>query len=96
MNYFCWAIGKKAEVQGSTHYELMLALQELGLRVNRPHIQLRHGMREVIDQCRHLIAEAGNFPYPVEGALIRVNSLDLQERLSRTSGHRTGTAVFRF
>jgi len=96
MNYFCSGIGEKAEVKGATHYELRLALQELGLRVNRPHIQLRHGMREVIDQCRHLRAEAGNFPYPVEGALIRVNSLDLQERLSRTSGHRTGTAVFRF
>jgi DNA ligase (NAD+) len=96
MNYFCSGIGKKAEVKGATHYEIRLALQELGLRVNRPHIQLRHGMREVIDHCRSLRAEAGNFPYPVEGALIRVNSLDLQERLSRISGHRTGTAVFRF
>jgi NAD-dependent DNA ligase len=87
---------RKAEVQGSTHYELMLALQELGLRVNRPHIRASDGIREVIDHCRHLRAEAGNFPYPVEGALIRVNSLDLQERLRHASGNLPGTVVFRF
>jgi DNA ligase (NAD+) len=96
MNYFSSGIGRKAEVQGSTHYELMLALQELGLRVNRPHIRVSDGIREVIDHCRHLRAEAGNFPYPVEGALIRVNSLDLQERLRHASGNLPGTVVFRF
>ena len=79
-----------------THYELMMALQELGLRVNRPHIQVGHGIHEVIDHCLRLRAEREDFPYPVEGALIRVNSLDLQKRLSPTFGDRRGKVVFRF
>ena len=96
MNYFCSGSGKRAGVPAATHYELMMALQELGLRVNRPHIQVNNGIHEVIDHCRRLRAEAGNFPYPVQGALIRINSLDLQERLKHASGNLPGTVVFRF
>jgi DNA ligase (NAD+) len=96
LNYFCSGAASKTEIQAATHYELMVALQELGLRVNRPHIRVRNGIREVINHCQRLRAEKGNFPYPVEGALIRVNSLDLQESLSRTSGHWRGKIVIRF
>jgi DNA ligase (NAD+) len=74
----------------------MVALQELGLRVNRPHIKVGNGVHEVIDHCQRLRAKNRDFPYPVEGALIRVNSLDLQARLGHASGHWKGTVVFRF
>jgi DNA ligase (NAD+) len=87
LNYFCSGTGKKAELQAGTHYELMVALQELGLRVNRPHIKVGSGIHEVIDHCRRLRAEKGNFPYPVE---------DLQERLTQASGNRRGSVVWRF
>jgi DNA ligase (NAD+) len=96
LNYFCSGSGKRAGVPAATHYELMLALQELGLRVNRPHIEVCNGIHEVIDRCRRLRAEAGNFPYPVQGALIQVNFLGLQERLGRASANLKGKAVFRF
>lgn len=96
LNYFCSGTGKSADLRAATHYELMVSLQELGLRVNRPHIQRVGGIHEVIDHCLRLRAEKGNFPYPVEGALIRINSLDLQARLARASGGRRGTVVFRF
>ena len=94
LNYFCSGTGKSAGLQAATHYELMIALQELGLRVNRPHIQLSNGIHEALGHCKRLSAEKGTFPYPVEGALIRVNALDLQERLS--GAPRRGMAVFRF
>jgi len=96
LNYFCSATGKSADLQAATHYELMVSLQELGLRVNRPHIKTAGGIHEVIDHCLRLRAEKGNFPYPVEGALIRINSLDLQARLARASGDRRGMVVFKF
>jgi DNA ligase (NAD+) len=96
LNYFCSGTGSKTGIQAATHYGLMVALQELGLRVNRPHLKVGNGIREVLDHCRRLRAEKGNFPYPVEGALIRVNSLDLQARLARASGHRRSKVVFRF
>jgi DNA ligase (NAD+) len=96
LNYFCSGTGKKAELQAATHYQLMVALQELGLRVNRPHLKVGNGIHEVIDHCQRLKAEKGNFPYPVEGALIRVNSLVLQERLSHGSRNLPEAVVFRF
>ena len=96
LNYFCSGTVSKTEIQASTHYGLMVALQDLGLRVNRPHLTVGNGIREVLDHCQRLKAEKGNFPYPVEGALIRVNSLDLQARLTRASGYRRSKVVFRF
>jgi DNA ligase (NAD+) len=95
LNYFCSGTGKSADLQAATHYELMVSLQELGLRVNRPHIKVCNGVHEVIDHCLRLRAEKGNLPYPVEGALIRINSLDLQARLARASRDRRGMAVLK-
>lgn len=96
LNYFCSGTASKTGIQAATHYGVMLALQDLGFRVNRPHLKVGNGVREVLDHCRRLRAEKGDFPYPVEGALIRLDSLDLQARLSRASSHRTSKVVFRF
>jgi len=96
LNYFCAGSAKRVGVPAQTHYQLLMALQELGLRVNRPHIQVGQGISEVIGHCLRLRAERRNFPYPVEGVLIRVNSLDLQKRLSPTFCDRRGKAVFSF
>ena len=96
LNYFCSGSGSKTEIQAATHYELMIALQALGLRVNRPHIKVGHGIHEVIDHCRQLREAKENFPYPVEGSLVRVNSLELQERLSHGSGQQRGSVILRF
>jgi DNA ligase (NAD+) len=96
LNYFSSATEQKDAFQAATHYDLMVALQELGLRVNRARIKIVNGMGEAIDSCRRLSAEKKNFPYPVEGALIRVNSLSIQETLARSSGNRREEIVFKF
>lgn len=96
LNYFCSGSGRIAGNPPVTHYELMMALQEFGLRVNRPHIRVSKGIHEVIDRCLRLKAGKGDFPYPVEGARIRLNSLDLQEKLSRSSGQPKNGIIFRF
>jgi DNA ligase (NAD+) len=96
LNYFCSGAEKKPDLQAATYYELMVAVQELGLRVNRRHIKLGNGIHEVIDHCQRLRAEKRTLPYPVEGALIRVNSLDLQAKLTHASGNWRGKVVFRF
>jgi DNA ligase (NAD+) len=96
VNYFCSGCRKGAANRAATHSELMLGLQELGLRLNRPHLRVGRGIRGAIEQCRRLKAQKGDFPYPVEGALIRLNSLDLQERLSHGSENRPEKVVFRF
>jgi DNA ligase (NAD+) len=96
LNYFCSGAGSRTAIQAETQYELMIALQVLGLRVNRPHIKMGRGIHEVIDRCQQLREAKENFPYPLEGALIRVNSLELQERLSHGSGNAHEKVVYRF
>jgi DNA ligase (NAD+) len=96
LNYFCSGCGKRVGLPAATYYELMLALQELGLRVNRPHIRVTKGIREAVEHCRRLKKEKSDFPYPVEGALIRVNSLELQERTRQGLGNLPEKVIFRF
>jgi len=85
LDMFCYGIGTISYQGFETHRELMLAIQRWGLRVNRPHIRLCSSIDEVIESC-HLFEETREqFPYEIDGAVIKVNQLDLQARLGQKS-----------
>jgi DNA ligase (NAD+) len=65
-----------------THYELMLILQQWGFRVNRPHIRLCHSVTEILEYSHYLRVHRGSFPYDLDGSIISVNDLSLQERIA--------------
>ncbi|MBW2029139.1 MAG: hypothetical protein JRJ31_08695 [Deltaproteobacteria bacterium] len=96
LDMFCCAVSEMRGVSLETHLEMMLALQSWGLRVNRPHIKLFADVGEVIGHCQDLKKNKAAFPFEIDGALIQVNSLDLQARLNIESGKRTRALEFRF
>ncbi|MDY7038407.1 MAG: NAD-dependent DNA ligase LigA, partial [Thermodesulfobacteriota bacterium] len=85
LNVFCYGIGQLRGQSFETQLELMFALQEWGLRVNRPHIRECHDPAEVIEYFHYLEDNRSLFPYEIDGAVIKVNQLVLQTRLGRTS-----------
>lgn len=86
LNYFCYGIGRLEGESPSTQYDLMVALQQWGLRVNRPYLKICKSVREVIDYCRHLESMRDELPYCIKGAVIKVNRRDLQAQLGAKSG----------
>ncbi len=85
LNMFCYGIGTITEPSFDTYYEMMLALQKWGFRVNRPHINLCGSIRDVIACCHDIEEKRHQFYYEIDGAVIKVNRLDLQARLGMKS-----------
>jgi len=69
----------------STQYELMVVLQQWGFRVNRPYIRVCSTISEVIDYFHHLEETRDQFPFEINGAVVKVNQLDLQAKLGQKS-----------
>jgi DNA ligase (NAD+) len=87
LNFFCNGLFHTGELQAQlgarTHYEIMLALQGLGLRVNRPHLRVCREIAEVIKYSFELKQDPARFPCEIRGALVTLNPL---ERIFRPEG----------
>jgi DNA ligase (NAD+) len=96
LNFFCYGTGEINGLTVRTHLELMVALESLGLRVNKHYIKEFHDLQSVIDYCRRLEVERMDLPYEIDGAVIKVNDLDLQERLGQKSRSPRWALAFKF
>lgn len=80
LNMFCYGTGIISDYKVDTYYETMLFLQGLGLRINMEHMKLCSSIDEVIEQCHYLETGRDGFLFEMDGAVIKVNRLDLQEK----------------
>ena len=96
LNMFCYGIGTITNPAFDTYYEMMLALQEWGLRVNRPHIRLCRDVKDVMAYCHEIEEKRDQFPYEIDGAVIKTNRLDLQARLGTKSRSPRWAIAFKF
>ena len=85
LNMFCFGIGEMSGPKLSTQHELMVALQQWGFRVNRPYIRVCSTISEVIDYYHHLEETRDQFPFEIDGAVVKVNQLHLQAKLGLKS-----------
>jgi DNA ligase (NAD+) len=96
LNVFCYGIGELSDPSFGTHMELMGALQDWGLRINRPHLRLCQNPREVTVYCHELEENRANFPYEIDGAVIKVNQLALRTRLGEKSRSPRWALAYKF
>jgi DNA ligase (NAD+) len=96
LDIFCYGIGELRGQIFQTQMELMIALQMLGLRVNRPHFKACQNLEEVIEYCHQLEEKRPQFPYEIDGAVIKVNQLDLQARLGQKSRSPRWAIAYKF
>ena len=86
LNMFCYGAGEIIGQHFETQYELLVAFNSRwGLRVNRPHFKICQGIDEVIALCHDLEGKRNDFPYEIDGAVIKVNQLRLQYQLGQKS-----------
>ncbi|MBW2118600.1 MAG: NAD-dependent DNA ligase LigA, partial [Deltaproteobacteria bacterium] len=96
LNMFCYGIGRISTPDFSTQHELMMALNEWGLRINIPHIKVCKDINEVIDQCHHLEETRPQFFYEIDGAVIKVNRIDIQKRLGEKTRSPRWALAYKF
>jgi len=96
LDMFCYGVGNAQTLPFETHWDLMMALQRWGLRVNRTHIQVCDTLDAVVTSCRHIEETRGEFPYEIDGAVIKVNRLDLQSQLGVKSRSPRWAMAYKF
>jgi len=96
LDMFCYGVGNAHTLPFKTHWDIMMALQHWGLRVNRPHIVVCDTLDEVVTNCRNFEETRGQFPYEIDGAVIKVNPLELQSRLGEKSRSPRWAIAYKF
>ncbi len=74
-----------------THWETMAYLKSLGFKVN-PNNRLLTGIEQVSDFYNHWLEKREDLPYEADGIVVKVDSLDRQERLGNV-GHEPRWAI---
>ncbi|MFQ5441684.1 MAG: NAD-dependent DNA ligase LigA [Thermodesulfobacteriota bacterium] len=80
LDIFCYGVGTVEGVSFRTHFETLEYIKVLGLKVN-PHVRVVHGMEEVMGYHDEMEAAREKLDYELDGIVIKVNSLELQQRL---------------
>lgn len=96
LSMFCYGVGELRGTSFETQKELMVSLQQWGLRVNRPAIRECNDVEEVIATCQDLEAKRDQFPFEIDGAVIKVNQRSLQTRLGEKSRSPRWALAFKF
>ena len=94
LRYFAYWIDVTGD-RCATHQERLHTLRRLGFPVNPKHA-LCPGLEEVFAFYDRREASRDKLPYEVDGVVIKVNSLDQQERLGSTSKSPRSAMAFKF
>ncbi|MEO8771766.1 MAG: NAD-dependent DNA ligase LigA [Ferruginibacter sp.] len=78
------------------HSEMLEMLWNLGFRSPKKEMKVVRGINAVIENVQAFEAKRDDLPYEIDGMVIKVNELQLQERLGMTSHHPRWAIAFKF
>ena len=84
LSIYCYQAGTIDEINLNTHSEFLQCLKNWGLPVN-PEVKIVKGIKKAIDFHKKLETKRNEFPYEIDGSVIKVNSLSLQDELGARS-----------
>jgi DNA ligase (NAD+) len=79
-----------------THSGSLDLLWDLGFRSPRKEKRVFTGIRAVIDHCLEFEQQRDDLPYEIDGMVIKVNEIALQEKLGMTTHHPRWAIAFKF
>ena len=97
LDIFCYGVGEVSDLGPiKTQYELLLQLQEWGFRINRPYIRVCDSIDKVIEYCNYLEEIRDTLPYEIDGAVVKVNDLELQKKLGAKARSPRWAVAYKF
>jgi len=79
-----------------THSGMLEMLWNLGFRSPKKEMKVVQGIQEVISYVNAFEMQRDDLPYEVDGMVIKVNNLHLQEQLGMTSHHPRWAIAYKF
>jgi DNA ligase (NAD+) len=95
LEIFFYGIGVVTDFVMQSHADTLTALQKLGFRVN-PHIRSKITIMEVLDYYRDLTEKRHVLPYDIDGVVIKVDDMELQQLLGATSRSPRWAIAYKF
>jgi DNA ligase (NAD+) len=84
LNLFSYALGQVAGISFKTHWEILQTLRRWGFPVN-PLIEQAADIETCIAYYRRMNEKRKDLPYEIDGIVIKVDDLTIQERLGAVS-----------
>ncbi|MEZ4485220.1 MAG: NAD-dependent DNA ligase LigA [Syntrophotaleaceae bacterium] len=81
LQIFCYGIGLLDGPLPASHSQLLEQLRGWGLRVNQEETRTAQGMEQVLAIYDDLLERRDQLPYEIDGMVVKVNRLDLQQEL---------------
>lgn len=82
--------------QLDTHYDSLQWLYQLGFPTPAKELKLFSNIEDVIAHCDEFEKHRDDLPFEIDGLVIKVNSLDLQDKLGMTSHHPRWAVAYKF
>lgn len=95
LSFFAYAIGNVNELSIASQYEALQQMKAWGLPVN-PHVQRCTSIDEVIAFCARWEEERDTLDYEIDGVVVKVDDLRLQERLGTVGKDPRWATAYKF
>ncbi len=96
VSYFSLSKGKNIPEELTTHSGSLKMLWELGFKSPEKEKQIFKGIEGVIKYCSEFEAGRDDLPYEIDGMVIKVNDIALQDKLGMTSHHPRWAIAYKF
>jgi DNA ligase (NAD+) len=80
----------------NTHSGSLQLLWDLGFRSPQKEKKVVNGIQPVIDYCLEFEAKRDDLPYEIDGMVVKVDEITMQEQLGMTSHHPRWAIAFKF
>ncbi|MBI5286170.1 MAG: NAD-dependent DNA ligase LigA, partial [Deltaproteobacteria bacterium] len=95
LDIFCYGVGVVEGLKVSTHWEILESLKGLGLKVN-PLIRKCRNVQEALEFHKEIEEKRERLDYEIDGVVLKVNSLRLQEELGEISRSPRWAIAYKF
>ena len=96
VSYFSLLKGKRIPEELTTHSGSLNLLWDLGFRSPEKEKKVFKGIEGVIKYCNEFEIKRDTLPYEIDGMVIKVNDLELQDKLGMTSHHPRWAIAYKF
>lgn len=95
LDAFMWTIYNYSDFNLKTHEAILELMKKMGFKVNKNYKKINN-IEEVKQYFEHWQKNRNKLPYQIDGIVIKVNDLSLQDKLGRTAKHVRWAAAYKF